>query len=135
MPSSSLIGPLAAFLLILALIPAALWLLKRSPLGKFSAGGAGAGAGAGGAMRLVAALPLAPNQRIVTVEVGAGDERRWLVLGVTPAGIHTLHTLPPQAEPASASATPGALPIFGQLLARQQRGNASPPDAGSPHAR
>ena len=127
MPSTSLIGPLAAFALILALIPAALWLLKRSPLGKFSAGGAG------GPMRVVAALPLAPNQRIVTVEVGSGDERRWLVLGVTPAGIHTLHTLPPQAEPAAA--TPAALPIFAQLLARQQRGNASPPDAGSPHAR
>ena len=127
MPSTSLIGPLAAFVLILALIPAALWLLKRSPLGKFSAGGAG------GPMRVVAALPLAPNQRIVTVEVGSGDERRWLVLGVTPAGIHTLHTLPPQAEPAAAM--PAALPIFAQLLARQQRGNASPPDAGSPHAR
>ena len=127
MPSTSLIGPLAAFALILALIPAALWLLKRSPLGKFSAGGAG------GPMRLVAALPLAPNQRIVTVEVGSGDERRWLVLGVTPAGIHTLHTLPPQAEPAAA--TPAALPIFAQLLARQQRGSASQPDAGSPGAR
>ena len=127
MPSTSLLGPLAAFVLILALIPTALWLLKRSPLGKFSAGGAG------GPMRVVAALPLAPNQRIVTIEVGSGDERRWLVLGVTPAGIHTLHTLPPQAEPAAA--TPAALPIFAQLLARQQRGNASPPDAGSPHAR
>ena len=128
MPSSTaLIGPLAAFLLILALIPAALWLLKRSPLGKFSTGGAA------GAVRLVATLPLAPNKRIVTVEVGSGDERRWLVLGVTPAGIHTLHTLPPQAEPAAA--TPVALPIFAQLLARQQRGAATPPDAGSPHAR
>ena len=127
MPSTSLIGPLAAFVLILALIPAALWLLKRSPLGKFSAGGAG------GPMRVVAALPLAPNQRIVTVEVGSGDERRWLVLGVTPAGIQALHTLPPQAEPVAAN--PGPLPIFAQLLARQQRGTANAPDAGSPHAR
>ena len=127
MPSTSLIGPLAAFVLILALIPAALWLLKRSPLGKFSAGGAG------GPVRFVAALPLAPHQRIVTVEVGSGDERRWLVLGVTPAGIHTLHTLPPQAEPAAAA--PAALPIFAQLLARQQRGSTAQPDAGSPHAR
>ncbi len=124
---SSVLGPILAFVLILALIPAALWLLKRSPLGKFSAGSAG------GAMRVVAALPLAANQRIVTVEVGSGDERRWLVLGVTPAGIHTLHTLPPQAEPAAGP--PGALPIFAQLLARQQRGTATPPDIGSPHAR
>jgi flagellar protein FliO/FliZ len=132
MPSTSLIGPLAAFLLILALIPAALWLLKRLPLGKFGAGGSNSG-GAGGAVRLVAALPLAPNQRIITVEVGTGEERRWLVLGVTPAGIHTLHTLAPQAEPAAAA--PAALPIFAQLLARHQRGPATPPNAGSTDAR
>ncbi|MBC7728529.1 MAG: flagellar biosynthetic protein FliO, partial [Microbacteriaceae bacterium] len=81
MSFSSLLGPLAAFVLILALIPTALWLLKRTPLG---------GAGSGHGMRLVATLPLAPNQRIVTVEVGQGDDRRWLVLGVTPAGINTL---------------------------------------------
>lgn len=124
--STSLIGPLAAFLLILALIPAALWLLKRSGLGKFSAGGATA------SMRVVATLGLAPNQRIVTVEVGSGDERRWLVLGVTAAGIQVLHTLPPQPEPA---ASPGTLPMFAQLLARQQRGTTTPPDAESPDAR
>ena len=106
---SSLLGPLAAFVLILALIPTALWLLKRTPLG---------GAGSGHGMRLVATLPLAPNQRIVTVEVGQGDDRRWLVLGVTPAGIHTLHSLAPQAELPTSNATP--LPLFAQLLQRQR---------------
>ena len=109
MSFSSLMGPLAAFVLILALIPAALWLLKRTTLG---------GASSGHGMRLVATLPLAPNQRLVTVEVGSGDDRRWLVLGVTPAGIHTLHTLPPQAELPATTATP--LPLFAQLLRRQR---------------
>ena len=103
------IGPLAAFVLILALIPAALWLLKRTPMG---------GAGSGQGLRLVAALPLAPNQRIVTVEVGQGDDRRGLVLGVSPAGIHTLHTLPPQADAPPAAAT--TLPLFAQLLQRHR---------------
>ena len=124
---SAYIGPLAAFLLILALIPAALWLLKRTPLGA---------AASSGPVRLVGALPLAPNQRIVTVEVGAGDERRWLVLGVTPAGIHTLHTLPPQASAPGAPGVPGvpttARPLFAQLLARQPR--SAPPDAANPGA-
>lgn len=115
MSGSDFLGPLAAFALILALIPAALWLLKRTPLG---------GAASGTAMRLVGALPLAPNQRIVTVEVGSGDDRRWLVLGVTPAGINTLHTLPPQAD--APVATGPALPLFAQLLQRQQRGSGSP---------
>ena len=110
--TGSFFGPVAAFLLILALIPAALWLLKRTPMG---------GATSGQGLRLVGALALAPNQRIVTVEVGSGDDRRWLVLGVTPAGISTLHSLPPQAEP---PASGPSLPAFAQLLQRQQRSAA-----------
>ncbi|MBV8122836.1 MAG: flagellar biosynthetic protein FliO [Burkholderiaceae bacterium] len=81
--------PLLWFLLILALIPVALWLLKRTPMG---------GSLAHGQMRTVAVLPLSPNQKLVTVEVGQGDDRRWLVLGVSPQHIQTLHTLPPQPE-------------------------------------
>jgi flagellar protein FliO/FliZ len=110
MNATSMLGPLAAFVLVLALIPVALWLLKRSPMG---------GSGAGGTLRLVGTLALAPNQRVVTVEVGSGEDRRWLVLGLSPAGIRTLHTLPPQAEaPASTGA---AMPLFAQLLSRHQR--------------
>ncbi|MBL0088327.1 MAG: flagellar biosynthetic protein FliO [Ideonella sp.] len=104
-------GPLASFIAILAMIPVALWLLKRTPLGASAAATAG--------LRVVAALPLAPNQRLLTVEVGSGDDRRWLVLGVTPAGIRTLHTMPPQAEVpmAAANASLG----FAQLLGRHQK--------------
>jgi flagellar protein FliO/FliZ len=119
MTPSSFIGPVAAFVLILALIPAALWLLKRTPMGA---------AASNGPMRLVASLPLAPNQRLLTVEVGTGDDRRWLVLGVTPAGINTLHTLPPQAEPLATA--PTGLPRFADLLQRQR--NAQAPQAAAP---
>mgnify|MGYP000712277892 CR=1 FL=1 len=70
-------------------------------------------------VRLVGALPLAPNQRLVTVEVGQGDERRWLVLGVTAQAIHTLHTMEPQSEPPLDIAEPQA--SFAQLLARLKR--------------
>ncbi|MGZ5237277.1 MAG: FliO/MopB family protein, partial [Caldimonas sp.] len=72
------LGSLLWFIAIVALIPASLWFLKRTPLG---------GAGGAGVMKSVASLPLSTSQRIVTVEVGSGDERRWLVLGVTPASI------------------------------------------------
>ena len=102
------------FVAIVALIPAALWLLKRTPLG---------GSASGAPMRLVGALPLAPNQRLVTVEVGQGDDRRWLVLGVSPAGISTLHSLPPQAE--LPAALPGAGSVFAQLLQRQRKPGSS----------
>ena len=110
MSGTDFIGPVLAFLGILALIPAALWLLKRTPLG---------GSATGAPMRLVGALPLSPNQRLVTVEVGQGDDRRWLVLGVSPAGISTLHSLPPQAE--LPTAAPGNGSVFAQLLQRQQK--------------
>ena len=96
------------FLVILAAIPLVLWLVKRTPYGAAMSGGA---VGVG---RMVGSLPLGPNQKLVTVEVGQGEERRWLVLGVTPQSIHALHTLSPQGEPPAAGATP--LPSFGTLL-------------------
>ncbi len=104
------------FALILALIPLALWLLKRTPMG---------GAAAHGILRSVAALPLSASQRIVTVEVGHGDARRWLVLGVTPQSITTLHEMAPQGD------LPGPTPLqpppaFAHLLARMRRDKGTP---------
>ena len=98
------------FIAIIAMIPAALWLLKRTPMG---------GAGSQGVMRSIAVLPISPSQRIVTVEVGSGDERRWLVLGVTPQSISTLHSMAPQAEVA-----PPVMPLapFAQMLDKLRRG-------------
>lgn len=100
--------PFLWFLGIIALIPVALWLLKRTPMG---------GATAAGVLRVVAQLPTSPNQRLLVVEVGQGEDRRWLVLGATAQSITTLHTLPPQAEP-PAPAT------FATLL-KKERGNAA----------
>ncbi len=115
--------PLVWFVAIVAAIPLVLWMLKRTPLG--------AGAAARGTLRTVAALPLAPNQRIVTVEVGEGADRRWLVLGVTAHQITTLHTMPPQAGAEGAGGGP-ATPPFAQLLGRLQRPSGR--DAGGPGA-
>jgi len=84
---SSGLNSLLWFIAIIAMIPVALWLLKRTPMG---------GATTQGLMRNIAALPISQSQRIVTVEVGLGSERRWLVLGVTAQSITTLHTMAPQ---------------------------------------
>jgi len=116
MPSNGLTS-LLWFVAIIAMIPVALWLLKRTPMG---------GAASNHLMRSVSALPLSPSQRIVTVEVGEGDERRWLVLGVTAQSITTLHTMVPQAETAVDPIGPTTTP-FAQLL-RKLRGNAGSPD-------
>ena len=102
--TSSLGAGLLWFVAIIALIPVALWVLKRTPYGA-----AMSGQGAAAPARTVASLPIGQHQRIVTVEVGQGDEKRWLVLGVTPQSITPLHTLSPQvaqASEAAAVATP-----------------------------
>ena len=98
------------FLAVIALIPLALWFVKRSPMGRMAAGNG---------MRQVGMLPISASQRIVTVEVGRGDSRCWLVLGVTPNSISTLHTMLPQDEaPLAAPASPNT--AFAQLLQRLQ---------------
>ena len=89
-------SPLVAilwFVAIVAAIPLALWLLKRSPMGRL-AQGQGA--------RVVGGLVLSGSQRVVIIEVGQADDRRWLVLGVTPSSINLLHSMPPQPDTAAA---------------------------------
>ena len=105
MPWTSLLW----FAAIIVMIPLALWLLKRTPLG---------GAASGGMMRSIAALPLSTSQRILTVEVGQGDQRRWLVLGVTPHSITTLHTMEPAADAAPIAPVGGVAGSFAQVLGR-----------------
>ena len=102
--------PLLWFGAIVVLIPLALWLLKRTPLG----GGSGSGP-----LRNVAVLPLSASQRVAIVEVGNGAARRWLVLGVSTQSITTLHTMEPQAEPTPGAVEPAA--AFAQLLSRLKR--------------
>jgi flagellar protein FliO/FliZ len=113
-------GTLLSLLGVIALIPLSLWVLKRSPLG----------GAAHGPMKMVGMLALTPAQRLVTVEVGQGDERKWLVLAVGPTGVNTLHTMAPPSSSSETSATaePDAaanittlLPTsFARLLAAQR---------------
>ncbi len=119
MNATTALGPIAALLAVIVLIPIVLWLLKRTPMG---------GGTARGPMRMVGTLALGPSQRLVTVEVGSGDERRWLVLAMGPQGVTTLHTMAPTHEDAASSqntpasmTTPAPMPAFARMLAAQQR--------------
>ena len=113
------------FVVVIALIPLVLWLLKRTPL-------AGGGSGRPGTPRTVAVLPLSAQHRLVTVEVGQGEQRQWLVLGVSPHGLRTLHQMAPQdgaaAAPGNASNPTTAGSAFAQLLSRR-RGDREAPGA------
>ena len=120
MPMSALLW----FAAIVVMIPLALWLLTRTPLG---------GAASTAGMRSISALALSNTQRLLTVEVGQGDQRRWLVLGVTPHTISVLHTMEPAPDavtPAGATALGAAGGSFAQMLSRL-RGNPSGAD-GAP---
>lgn len=114
MPTSGF-SSLLGFIAVIAMIPIALWLLKRSPMG---------GGAANGTMRAVAVLPLSQNQRLVTVEVGQGEQRKWLVLGVTPQQVTTLYTMEPGAE--AVPPTGPAVPPFAQMLSRLRGEQGTP---------
>ena len=113
------------FVAIIAAIPLALWLLKRTPLA--------GGGGRAGAPRTVAVLPLSAQHKLVTVEVGQGEERLWLVLGVSPQGLRTLHTMAAQTAPVHSGLPPPApAASFAQLLSRLHGGDARKPSNHAP---
>ena len=58
-------------------------------------------------MKVVSSTSVGQRERVVVVEVAG----QWLVLGVTPQNIHTLHTLPAQAGAAQSG---DAAPVSGQ---------------------
>ena len=76
----------AGFVLLLALVPFGVrWLQARTGNGPLAAGATG---------KVLSAVAVGPQQRVVTVEVGAADARICLVLGVTQQSITCLHTFP-----------------------------------------
>jgi flagellar protein FliO/FliZ len=82
----------------------------------------------GPALKVMNALPLGPQQRVVTVQVGEGEDRVCLVLGVTPGGITALHQMPLPPEAAAAQA-PAATPAngFAARLAQITKGTHETP--------
>ena len=95
---------LLLFVGALALLP---WLVRRLQQRRLAdAGAAGAG------VRVLSAVAVGPQQRVLTVEVGPEGARSWLVLGVTAQHISCLHVLQPGA---GAPAKTGAVPLSNAL--------------------
>ena len=109
---NSSLTPLLWFGAIVVLIPLALWLLKRTPIGS------GAGSGP---LRHVAMLPLSASQRVTVVELRYGNTARWLVLGVSAGRIDALATLDAPPEVPRYVAQPQAGTVD-QLIARWRGG-------------
>ena len=81
---------------VLGMIVFAAWALRR-----LQQRGGGAGSGQRQPLRVIGYHALGMKEKLVVVEI----EDTWLVLGMTPASITTLHTLP---RPASAAVEPDA---------------------------
>ncbi len=129
------VGPSLMSLLWLALvllsIPAALWLLRRSGWG-----GLRSGTTTMPLMRVLSQTSLGPQQRLVLVEVGEGDSRCRLLLGVTAQQVSVLHQLP--AGPADALPAAGMPPVdaaFRRLLEGWRRSGPVPSARENDHAR
>lgn len=125
-PSLTSLTPLIWLALVLVSIPAALWLLKRSGYAGLSS------RAVPGATRVVSQSVLSPQHRLVTVEVGDGADRCWLVLGMTGQQISVLHRLvPPPVAEGPGSGDAASLPSiagtsFGYLLNQWRRGPQGP---------
>ncbi|WP_461309211.1 flagellar biosynthetic protein FliO [Azonexus hydrophilus] len=87
-------------LLIVGLLLAAAWAARKVAGGK---------AFGQGNLKVVSGIALGPKERIVLVEV----EDQWLVIGIVPGQIRTLHRLPRGSTPGDDGQ---AIPPFAQWL-------------------
>jgi flagellar protein FliO/FliZ len=91
---AGLLQALLGLLIVLAFIAALAWLFRRLPLGQGMAGGV---------VRVVGGVALGTRERLVLVEVG----ETWLLLGVAPGQVNTLHTMPRPANVGTEGGMPG----------------------------
>ncbi|HEY5762762.1 MAG TPA: flagellar biosynthetic protein FliO [Rhodocyclaceae bacterium] len=80
--TESFIQGFVGLAVIVGLILAAAWLLRRFNVVGVTAGAAG--------MKIIAGLSVGPRERILLLEIG----EHWIVVGVTSTQMRTLHTLP-----------------------------------------
>lgn len=83
--SGSIVQIIFSLLLVLAAIVLVAWLLKRINTSR---------QGSGNFLRVVGGVAIGQRERVVLVEVND----TWLVVGVGPGQIRTLHTLPKPEE-------------------------------------
>ncbi len=98
-----------AFVAFVACLP---WLLKRMQQRQAMARGGDV------TTRVLSAVAVGAHQRVVTVEVGEGEHKTRLVLGVTAQQINCLHVLGAATVPALPAATDVA--TFSQAMAAVQ---------------
>lgn len=82
---AGLLQTLLGLIVVLAFIAALAWMFRRLPLGQGMAGGT---------VKVLGGVALSTRERLVLVEVG----ETWLLLGVAPGQVNTLHTMQRPAD-------------------------------------
>jgi flagellar protein FliO/FliZ len=101
----SILPMVMALILVLAMIAATMWVLRRTGI---------APRNPNNPIKLVGQLPVGPRERVVLVEIGD----RWWLLGVASGGVTRLGSVPKGETP-----TPATLPAsFGNLLDKLRKG-------------
>ncbi|HCJ51153.1 MAG: flagellar biosynthetic protein FliO [Gallionellaceae bacterium CG1_02_56_997] len=119
--SGSVAQILFSLLLVLAAIVAVAWLLKRMNLTQ---------QGTGNLLKVVGSVPIGQRERVVLVEIND----TWLVVGVGPGQIRTLHTLEKNTNLMAAPSTQSVpdnkfaqmlAPLLGKRVPTQEKNHAS----------
>lgn len=100
------------------------WLVRRLQQRRAAGGAAGSSAS-----RVLSAVAVGPQQRVVTVEVGPEHARTFLVLGVTAQQINCLHVLPADLmQVPTAAPAPSGSPAFVREIATAMGATAKTSD-------
>ncbi len=84
-----------SLILVLAAVAVVAWIMKRINLPQH---------GAASLLKVVSGVAVGPRERVVLMEVND----TWLVVGVAPGQVRTLHTMPKGAIPSGSGSTPDA---------------------------
>ena len=117
----------ALFVAAMACLP---WLVRRLQQKNLLPRGMGMARGATPVpAQVLGSLAIGPQQRVVTVQVGEGDEAVRLVLGVSAQQIQCLHVLNAQSAPAQVAqqsvANASGSSSFTESLIRAQAGGSA----------
>lgn len=105
--ASGLLQMIMSLLIVLAIIAAIAWGIKRM---------GGIRGSSNAAVQIIGAGSVGPRERVVLVEVAG----QWLVLGIAQGSVNLLATLPPQERPPQTAgfAAAGLTPKFAEWLQR-----------------
>jgi flagellar protein FliO/FliZ len=107
LPAGAIVQTTLALVFVVALLVLAAYVLRRLNGGR--------GLGGSGPLRIVGTLMVGARERIVIVEVGD----TWIVVGMAPGQMRTLHTLPRGELPPAVDANGDFASRLAQMIGRK----------------